>query len=121
DRYVTSSLETIAPIQLQKEIYKRLYHNVPYLLKTKGTQRSIKALIACFGIPESILEVNEFGGYQRYQKTGTTGIFNDKVGIVYDAQYLDANLLSPYTTVQKYDTSYRLNSRDIEVGFSISN
>lgn len=119
--YVSSSLETQSSNQLQKEIYKRLYHNVPYLLKTKGTQRSIKALIACFGIPESILEVNEFGGYQRYQRTGVSDAFNEKVEPVYDQQYLSASLLSPYVTIQKYDTSYRLNSRDIEVGFSTSN
>lgn len=121
DTYVTSSIDTLSANDLQKEIYKRIYHNVPYLLKTKGTQRSIKALISCFGIPESILEVSEFGGYQRFQKSGTSEIYNNKVGITYQEQQLSASLLSPYTTVQYYDTSYRKNSLDIEVGFSPAN
>ena len=47
---------------ITKEIFKRLYHNAPYLLKTKGTERGIKALMACYGIPETILHVKEYGG-----------------------------------------------------------
>ncbi len=47
---------------ITKEVWKRLYHNAPYLLKTKGTERGIKALLACYGIPESILHVKEYGG-----------------------------------------------------------
>ena len=54
---------------ITKEVWKRLYHNAPYLLKTKGTERGIKALMACYGVPESILHVKEYGGPQA-DKTG---------------------------------------------------
>ena len=47
---------------IAREIWKRLYHNSSYLLKTKGTERGLKALIACYGIPETILHVKEYGG-----------------------------------------------------------
>jgi hypothetical protein len=47
---------------ISKEVWKRLYHNAPYLLQTKGTERGIKALISCYGIPETILHVKEYGG-----------------------------------------------------------
>jgi hypothetical protein len=47
---------------ISKEIWKRLYHNAPYLLETKGTERGLKALIATYGIPESVLHVKEYGG-----------------------------------------------------------
>ena len=47
---------------ISKEVWKRLYHNAPYLLKTKGTERGIKALMACYGIPETILNIKEYGG-----------------------------------------------------------
>jgi hypothetical protein len=65
---------------ITKEVWKRLYHNAPYLLKTKGTERGLKALIATYGIPETILHVKEYGGpvvdktsfrtfsYQKYSK-----------------------------------------------------
>lgn len=53
---------SIPKSDITKEVWKRLYHNVPYLLKTKGTERGIKALMACYGIPESILHIKEYGG-----------------------------------------------------------
>lgn len=59
---VTGSNESIPKGDITKEIWKRLYHNAPYLLKTKGTERGMKALMACYGIPESILHVKEYGG-----------------------------------------------------------
>ena len=45
-----------------KEIYKRILGSLPYLSQTKGTIRSIKGLINCYGIPSSILRVREYGG-----------------------------------------------------------
>ena len=57
-----SNAGSIPKGDITKEIWKRLYHNAPYLLKTKGTERGLKALIACYGIPETILHVKEYGG-----------------------------------------------------------
>ena len=45
-----------------KEIWKRIINNLPFLLKTKGTERSIRALINCYGIPQTILRIREYGG-----------------------------------------------------------
>ena len=45
-----------------KEVWKRLFNNLPYLLKSKGTVRGVKALITCYGIPSTILRVKEYGG-----------------------------------------------------------
>ncbi|MEK9886475.1 MAG: hypothetical protein VW452_06185, partial [Pelagibacteraceae bacterium] len=57
-----SNAGSIPKGDITKEIWKRLYHNLPYLLKTKGTERGMKALMSCYGIPETILHVNEYGG-----------------------------------------------------------
>ena len=60
---ITASNEgSIAKGDLAKEIWKRLYHNAPYLLKTKGTERGIRALMACYGLPSTILNIKEYGG-----------------------------------------------------------
>lgn len=45
-----------------KEVWKRIVNNLPYLLKTKGTDRGLRALINCFGIPQTILRIREYGG-----------------------------------------------------------
>ena len=43
-------------------IWRRIVNNLPLLLKSKGTKRSIQALLACYGIPQSIISINEYGG-----------------------------------------------------------
>ncbi len=65
ENYVSASNDVNTFNNLNKEVYKRLYHNLPYLLKTKGTLNGLRALLNCFGIPETILKVNEFGGDQK--------------------------------------------------------
>ena len=44
------------------EILKRLYHNLPILLKSKGTERAVKVLINTFGIPKETVLINYQGG-----------------------------------------------------------
>ncbi len=62
ETYVTAS-NTAFPLEnVNKETYKRLYHNLPYLLKKKGTIEGLRALINCFGISDTILRISEFGG-----------------------------------------------------------
>lgn len=65
DTYVTASQYTIPDNDIVKETYKRVYHNLPYLLKTRGTRTGLNALINCFGIPETILKVKEYGGSKK--------------------------------------------------------
>ena len=45
-----------------EEVWRRVINNLPYLLKHKGTSRSLKALMACYGVPQSLLTIMEFGG-----------------------------------------------------------
>jgi len=61
-----SASNDIVPLNnVQKQVYKRIYHNIPYLLKTKGTIAGIRALITSYGIPDTILRISEFGGKDR--------------------------------------------------------
>ena len=63
--YVTSSIDnqyvpTIS--DYHKLTYKKIYHALPYLLKTKGTVNGLKTLLNIFGIPDTILRIYEYGG-----------------------------------------------------------
>jgi hypothetical protein len=62
--YVTSSsTSSLAPTDdINKERYKRIYHNLPLLLKKKGSVAGLRDLITTFGITNTILRINEFGG-----------------------------------------------------------
>lgn len=62
--YVTASATgSLQPTDdINKSIYKRLYHNIPLLLKKKGTVAGTGDLITSCGIPNTILRINEYGG-----------------------------------------------------------
>lgn len=64
--YISASNDVNTFDNLNKEVYKRIYHNLPYLLKTKGSHKGLRALLNCFGIPNTILRINEFGGDQKF-------------------------------------------------------
>ena len=65
DTKISASNDIVPLNNVQKQVYKRIYHNIPYLLKTKGTIAGIRALITSYGIPDTILRVSEFGGKDR--------------------------------------------------------
>jgi hypothetical protein len=58
-----------------KEIWKRIINNLPYLLKTKGTERGLRALINCFGIPQTILRIREYGGAEPTFESKTDNVY----------------------------------------------
>ena len=78
DTQVTASQDVIPLNDVQKSIYKRIYHNLPFLIKSKGTQAGLRALISSYGIPDTVLQVNEFGGQSRRASTNTAqqNVFN---------------------------------------------
>jgi hypothetical protein len=45
-----------------KEVWRRVLNNLPYIYKSKGTSRGIKALLAAYGIPQTLLSIREYGG-----------------------------------------------------------
>ena len=73
---------------VNKEMYKRIYHNLPYLLKSKGTVAGLQNIISMFGITSSILSVKEFGGEWDNNKsiTGIKDIVNDNIQILTSTQ-----------------------------------
>ena len=48
--------------RVTEEIWKRILGNLPFFIKTKGTERALKGILNCYGIPSSILRVREYGG-----------------------------------------------------------
>jgi hypothetical protein len=67
DTYVTASATgSLIPTEdINFETYKRIYANLPLLLKKKGSTQGLRNLITTFGIPDTILRVNEFGGQDK--------------------------------------------------------
>ena len=57
-----SDYSTVSERDISREIWSRIINNMPFLLKHKGTVRSLRALIGLYGIPQTILRVKEYGG-----------------------------------------------------------
>lgn len=105
-----------------QEVYKRIYHNLAFLLKTKGTHRGVRALINCFGIPSNILSIEEYGGFNReddyyygYQLPYTSSV--DKIRLDNTGSIVDTTL-SSLVSIQKPADKYNQDLHTVEVGFS---
>jgi len=62
DTLISASNDYMPLDDVNKSLYKRIYHNLPYLLKSKGTLPALRTLITSYGIPDTILRINEYGG-----------------------------------------------------------
>jgi hypothetical protein len=122
DFSITSSyLNNLSKKDLLAETYKRIYHNIPLLTKTKGTSTGLKNLINTFGITGSILSPKEFGGSTK--KNEIKGYDNDKITIKNNT--ITGNVLSPFISLQNNPTSsIEFTSTDlhfIDLSFSPQN
>jgi len=96
-----SYLNNIPRKDLLAEAYKRIYHNLPYLVKNKGTVKGIEGLITTFGITGSILNTKEFGGGNK--SSILKGYNNEKVRIINNP--ITGSVLSPFISLQQPPTS----------------
>jgi hypothetical protein len=117
--YTGSYLNAIPRKDLLAESYKRIYHNLPLLLKTKGTTYGLQTLVSTFGITGSILQVKEYGGDI---KSGLLDEFNnDKIRIV-SSSIVTGSVLSPFISLQQQPTSstqFRTNDLHyVDISFS---
>ena len=80
---ISASNDVIPLNDVNKSLYKRLYHNLPYLLKAKGTIPGLRALITSYGIPDTILKINEFGGKDKVN-TNDWDYYYNKYNLKFD-------------------------------------
>jgi hypothetical protein len=62
DTLISASNDYLPLDDVNKSLYKRIYHNLPYLLKSKGTLPGLRTLITSYGIPDTVLRIKEYGG-----------------------------------------------------------
>ncbi len=77
DTLISASNDIIPMDDTNKSLYKRIYHNIPYLLKSKGTLTGLRALITSYGIPDTILKISEFGGKDKVNANDYDLYFNN--------------------------------------------
>ena len=102
------------------ELYKRIYHNLPYLMKTKGTERGLRALINCFGIPSDYLTIKEYGGEEVNSSkfVGYENTSNNKVRYETRISGSVGKVLTKDKSIQKTEVERTQDIHRVEVGFS---
>ena len=116
--FVTASNDPTPDKDILSETYKRIYHNLPYLIKTKGTERGLRALINCFGIPSGSLEITEVGGYKKDDYFFNRAETVDKIRLDNTGSLVSGSTLSQYTSIQNNDEKYTQDSHQIDVSFT---
>ncbi len=101
---------------IAKEIWKRLYHNSSYLLKTKGTERGLKALIACYGIPETVLHVKEYGG-PLVDKTGFRTFSYQKESTMTSHKGHPTAAVNPIASLNQLGTGFIQTTKTLQLRF----
>ena len=127
---IPTDAQPIARKEYEGELYKRIYHNLPYLLKTKGTERGLRALINCFGIPSDFLTIKQFGGHQQKDAGLTSNTFQffgyedninssqDKVRVETRVSGSVGKVLIKDNSIQKEEAQRIQDIHRLEVGFS---
>lgn len=82
NNYLTSdqneNLNEMSAEDRLKTVRNRIFANLPLIYKTKGTEEAVRLLLACYGIPSTLLSIREYGGvnytddsaaYTTYERT----------------------------------------------------
>jgi len=126
--FISGSNISISEEDYRKQVYKRLYHNLPLLLESKGTERGLRALLSSFGIPSltseytgSSLLLTQFGGTLTSGSNlgGLSSLTSslDKIRLDNTGSTV-GNTLSQYTSIIKRNEKYSQDSNLLEAGFS---
>ena len=125
---ITGSNDIISQENYRKQIYKRVYHNLPLLLKSKGTDRGIRALLSTFGIP-SFYSSGSHSGINVLQLGGSiSGSYNlgplqyttaslGKIRIS-NTGSIEGTTLSRYVNITQDSDKYSKDLNTIQVGYS---
>ncbi len=120
-----SYLQPVSKDDYQKEIYKRIYHNLPFLIKNKGTERGVRALLNCYGVPSELLTPIIFGGTEKQDShyfspsLEITGSLS-KVRLNNTGSEIEGDVLSNYASTVRRVRNYSDDIHTIDLGFNVS-
>ena len=92
---------------ITKEVWSRTLNSLPHLLSSKGTERSVRALVNTYGLPQTVLRIKEYGGtpkemstkqYIKYENSGYSLNFNGSQFVEAPWSMLEADNYSHMST-----------------------
>ena len=93
-----SELNKLSSEERLKTIRNRILINLPQIYKTKGTDESVKLILACYGIPSTLLSIREYGGINYTNKNASYTTYERVYMRQWNASYVNDNYSLQYPT-----------------------
>lgn len=74
----SASYDALSGQQRLQTIWNRILVNLPGIYKTKGTEECVNYLMACYGLPSSMITIREYGGTDYAEDTSPTYRLDEK-------------------------------------------
>jgi hypothetical protein len=113
--------------EARNQLWRRILNNLPYLLKHKGTRKSINAILACYGVPSSLMSIVEFGGPSHTSAETSKYTYEDRSAVLNldSNEYVSVPWISssnaPESVQLRFKTSDKTNTQQIIRQISGSN
>lgn len=91
--------------EIKNIIYQNIYSNITNIFKSKGTEKSFRNLIRCFGIDEELIKLNIYSNNDSYQ------VKNNKQNLTLKKRSINFNDVDRFnSTIYQYTDSTNSNS-----------
>ena len=91
--------------EIKNLIYKNIYNNLSYINKSKGTEKSFRNLIRCYGVDEELIRLNTYGNNITYKLRDN---YNSRAVATNMVNFNDPDRFN--ATVYQYTASSNANS-----------
>jgi len=111
----TSSIKLLTAQERTAETWKRIINNLPLLLKSKGTMTGVRSLINCYGIPEDVLPIHEYGSSKKSEQTILYKEPNFKYALNFNGAQSVQTYWGPHQKTSGWVTSSNVTPNAVEV------
>ena len=100
--------------EVKNLIYRNIYNNLVYIYKSKGTEKSFRNLIRCYGIDDSLISLNLYANNLTYKLEDTLKFDSEKKRYVdfYKSGFQDATVYQQTSSAIANSISYISASGD---------
>jgi len=101
-------------VDVKNTIYQNIYNNLSFIYKSKGTEKSFRNLIRCFGVDEELIKFNMYANNIEYE------LQNNATSRVIPKRFVDFNRSSSVEATVFQSSSYISGSTNLTSGFAFT-
>ena len=101
-------------VDIKNSIYQNVYNNLSFIYKSKGTEKSFRNLIRCFGIDSELIKFNMYANNIEYE------LQDNITSRVIAKRYVDFNTSASVDATVYQSSSYISGSTNLTGGFAFT-